>query len=141
MLLQEARHEATQQSKIGFPGASQWCFSGAMFDEFVLFCAFLVLFLVREFGSLYLFLCSLMSKRSQPCRIVDKSAGQSAVVWCYFWCVSMGARAFLCAFLVLFLVLAVTRNGFPTVSRRSGALTNSYNLTKTTAVKSCLACR
>ena len=56
--LQKARCEATQQSRIGFPVffLSRLCFSGSMFDEFVLYvCASLVLFLVREFGSLCVF--------------------------------------------------------------------------------------
>ena len=65
-----------------------------MFDEFVLlFCAFLVLFLVREFGSLCLLLCFMMSKHSQPGRIFDKSAGQRVCVFFFvlFW------RFFLCS--------------------------------------------
>ena len=64
-----------------------------------------------------------MSKHSQPGRMFDRSAGQSAVVWCYFWCVSLGVCVCLC-FSGAFLVLVLTHNGFPTVIRRSGALTN-----------------
>ena len=96
------------------------CFCGAVVDEFL----FLLSFLVREFGSLFFFLCSLMSIHSQPGRTFDKSAGQSAVVWCYFWCVSLGVCVFVVLFWCFSLVLMVTHNGFPTVSRRSGAPTN-----------------